>query len=68
MQAAWEELFPFADQRALEQAGELGLPTDPQSLAGIVGGQGFPGLVAALVRVGLVGDQDRIRENARSFD
>lgn len=33
VQVAWDELFPFADRRALEGAGKLGLPEDPEALA-----------------------------------
>ena len=35
-QIAWDELFPFADQRALEAAGRLGLEVDPEKLAACV--------------------------------
>lgn len=64
-QAAWEELFPFADKRALDEAEKLGLGDDAKSLARLVGKKDFPKLVAALVRVGLEGDHDEVLEAAK---
>lgn len=61
VQALWEELFPFVDERARQGAERLGLPTDPQDLAGLVDARDFPRLVAALVRVELEGDHKQIR-------
>ena len=54
-QAVWPELVPFFDDRGLERAGELGLPTDPGALADTVGGDpgGVARLSAALVRSAL---------------
>ncbi len=63
-QAAWDELFPFADRRALQGAKNLGLEDDPSSLARLVGDHDFPRLVAALVRVELEGDHDEVLEEA----
>lgn len=63
-QAAWDELFPFADRRALQGAKNLGLEDDPSSLARLVGNHDFPRLVAALVRVELEGDHDEVLEEA----
>jgi hypothetical protein len=53
VQAVWPELRPYFDERALAQAGELGLPTDPKRLAGLVNGADVARLAAALVRSGL---------------
>ena len=51
-QLAWPELFPFADDKALASAKQLGLPADAHKLASLVRGrQDFVRLVSALVRV-----------------
>ena len=52
-QAVWEELFPFADRKALQGAKELGLPTEAGQLSSLVAPRDFPRLVAALVRMQL---------------
>ncbi len=64
VQAAWEEVAPFADERALDAAEELGLPEDPVKLAELVSADDFPRLTAALVRVRLEKDFDAVREAA----
>lgn len=56
VQGAWDELYPFADDRVLGTARELGLPADATGLAELASRQDFPRLVAALVRVGLERD------------
>jgi hypothetical protein len=61
-QAAWPELYPFADRLALETAQTLGLPHTPESLAQIVDRADFPRLVTALVRTKLAGDAERTRQ------
>jgi endonuclease III len=68
VQVAWEELRPFADRRALDAAGKLGLPTDARALQRLVGNDAreFARLVAALVRVRLDRDVDAVRELASS--
>lgn len=53
VQDAWDELYPFADKKALKAAGKLGLPDDPEELAKLVPKGDFTRLVAALVRVDL---------------
>lgn len=65
VQVAWIELHPFADQRALEGAKKLGLEADASSLARLVSKKDFPSLVAALVRVGLEKDHERVLKEAR---
>lgn len=65
VQVAWEELFPFADERARQNAKDLGLPGDPNVLLEIAGKEDFPKLVAALVRVGLAGDEEQVLEEAQ---
>jgi hypothetical protein len=64
VQVAWEELRPFADRRALDAAGRLGLPTDAAKLSSLVGENDYPRLVPAIVRVELDGDYDAVRAAA----
>jgi hypothetical protein len=59
-QVAWEELFPFADRRALRAAAKLGLGRDARSLARGRDPQTFARLVAGLVRTDLAGDHDEV--------
>lgn len=63
-QAAWEELHPFADPKALEAARRLGLGTSPEALARLVPKREFPRLVAGLVRCALEKGYDEVRESA----
>lgn len=64
-QAAWEELRPFADRRALEAAGHLGLPDEAGALSRLVPEIEITRLVAALVRLSLSKDYDDIESLAR---
>lgn len=52
-QAVWPELRPYLDRKALDGARLLGLPADPDRLAGLVSGDELAVLAAALVRVAL---------------
>ncbi|QGN48769.1 hypothetical protein ACN26Y_22360 [Micromonospora sp. WMMD558] len=52
-QAVWPDLRPYADRRALSGARRLGLPHDPERLAGLVDDGDFGRLASALVRVAL---------------
>jgi endonuclease III len=61
-QTAWDELFPFADSRALDTASILGLPKKAGDLAKLVKKDEFPRLVAALVRARLQGEIDALQE------
>jgi len=65
-QAAWEELRPFADRRALDAARRLDLGGDAKALARLAKGRDLDRLVAALVRTELANDYEKIREAARS--
>jgi endonuclease III len=65
-QVVWEELFPFADRRALDAARQLGLPADARKLAGNDDPRTFARLVTALVRARLAKDYDAVLEAARS--
>lgn len=53
LQVAWQELYPFADRKALRTAALLGLPSDAEGLAQLVPHHELARLVAALVRVSL---------------
>jgi endonuclease III len=67
-QVAWEELFPFVDKRAQQNAQELGLPSDAQSLLELAGKEDFPRLVSALVRAGLAGRLDELLEELKKTE
>jgi hypothetical protein len=61
VQAVWTEVFPFADQRALAVAEQLGLPGEATALTRHVAEPAaFATLVAALVRSGLAHDEQAI--------
>jgi hypothetical protein len=57
-QAVWDELYPFADARALDAAARLDLGRNAEALSRAVPQDDFPRLVAALVRTALTGDFD----------
>jgi endonuclease III len=61
-QAVWPELRPFADAAALRVADELGLGRTPQALAGLAGSDELSRTTAALVRCGLAGDVEVVRD------
>lgn len=61
-QDCWDELYPFADKKALAAAADLGLGTDAKALASHVDRKDFTRFVAALVRSSLAGDQKEIAQ------
>ncbi|MFP4002242.1 MAG: hypothetical protein ACLFV8_00600 [Alphaproteobacteria bacterium] len=63
-QTAWEELYPFADKKALSAAGRLDLPGSADGLAALAGKKDFARLVAALVRTSLSRDYEDVRRRA----
>ncbi|OGS36723.1 MAG: hypothetical protein A2293_10305 [Elusimicrobia bacterium RIFOXYB2_FULL_49_7] len=63
VQGVWEEDYPFADERALKAARRLGLPETTDELARLVQFSEFPRLVAALVRVDLEDDYERVKQS-----
>ena len=65
VQLAWDELYPFADGRALRAAERLGLEGDAKALAKHTPRQEFPRLVAALIRTGLAKDFDGVLGHAK---
>lgn len=64
VQVAWDELYPFADKKALKAARRLGLPGTAEELAKLVSKQDFPRLLAALVRTDIGHDYEEVREKA----
>jgi hypothetical protein len=65
-QAAWGELVPFADRRALDAARRLKLGGDAKALQRQADGPAdFVRLMAALVRTELADDYDAVRKAAR---
>lgn len=63
-QLAWDELYPFADARALETARRLGLDADAAALSALVKRRDLPRLLAGLVRVGLEHEEDEVLRRA----
>lgn len=67
VQVVWDEMFPFAGDRALRCAARLGLGDDVRALRRNTDDpRHFTTLVAALVRCDLAGDHDAVLESARS--
>jgi hypothetical protein len=64
VQRSWTELYPFADRRALEAAGRLGLGGDGRALTRLVQGDDYVRLVSGLVRVDLDDGYDDVRAQA----
>jgi hypothetical protein len=64
VQIVWDELYPFADRKALATAGELGIIDEAAALARLVPRREFPRLVAALTRTGLAKDYAGVLEQA----
>jgi hypothetical protein len=54
VQLVWDELYPYADERVLEAAERLGLPSTARALSELTSRESFPRLVAALAHVGRV--------------
>lgn len=61
VQGAWDEVFPYADDRVRRAAGRLGLGSSPKALATLVARADFARLTSALVRVDLGDDYDEVR-------
>lgn len=62
IQAVWEEVFPYADQRVLKAAKHLDLGSSAEDLSKLVSRKDFPKLVAALVHVELEKKYDEVLE------
>ncbi len=65
IQLAWDEVYPYADDRILQVAARLGLPDDTPGLAKLSRRRDFPRLVAALMRVHLQKAYDEFERRAR---
>ncbi|NBE79460.1 hypothetical protein [Micromonospora rubida] len=63
-QQVWPDVRPYADRRTLAGAERLGLPANPDGLAGLVGGGDFGRFASALVRVAL--DEESAGEVTRA--
>ncbi|HWB72216.1 MAG TPA: Rho termination factor N-terminal domain-containing protein [Egibacteraceae bacterium] len=61
VQVAWEELYPFADDRVLGAAKRLGLGSSVDDLTGVVDRADFARLVGALTRVHVDDRYDEVR-------
>jgi len=61
VQTAWPTLQPYADDRVLATARELGLPHTPRGLADAAGTEDLAVLGAALVRCERAGDAEELR-------
>lgn len=64
VQVVWAELHPFADDRVLAAARELGLGSDARALSGLVERGEFARLAAALIRVELADGYAQVRADA----
>jgi hypothetical protein len=64
VQLVWDELYPFADERALDASRRLGLESAAPALARRVPRQEFPRLVAALIRTRLAKDFEGVLQQA----
>lgn len=65
-QLAWDELYPFADKKALKGAEALGLDVDAKALSRLAPDRrDFPRLLAGLARVAAKGGAEEIRLTAR---
>jgi hypothetical protein len=53
VQDVWTELRPYLDKKAVDGARKVGLPSSPESLAGLVPAAQVPRLAAALIRASL---------------
>ena len=65
-QTAWDELYPFLDDKAQDAAKKLDLPTDAEALVKLSDRSEFPKLVAALVRVDLDDAYDQVANTAKA--
>lgn len=63
-QLAWDELYPFADRKALEGAAALGLGDDAKALARLVARRDLPRLLSGLVRAKLDRTVEKVLDEA----
>jgi hypothetical protein len=67
VQLVWNELYPFADAKAMQAARRLGLGDDVHQIAHLVDRADFNRLLAALVRVSLSGGYQKIKAQAQAL-
>lgn len=63
VQVVWDELYPFADRKALAVGKKIGLGDDAKSLGRLVTRRDLPRLLSGLVRLGLSGKTDDFRRH-----
>lgn len=61
-QLAWSDIYPFADKKALQAAGKVGLPENVNKISELVSRKKLPDLLAALIRIDLEGDYNLEKE------
>lgn len=64
VQTAWDEFYPFADEKARDAAVKLDLPEEPEALAGLVDKSDFPTLVTAMIRADLNDETETAKDEA----
>ncbi|MCT7373641.1 hypothetical protein [Chelativorans salis] len=64
VQSAWDELYPFADKKALDAAKKVGLPASADGLSQLVSRRDLPRLLSALVHVTLAKKVEEVRQAA----
>lgn len=64
VQIAWDEVYPFADTKALQAAQSIGLPDDADALSKLVAKKDFPRLLSGLVRMSLAHDEEDVKKAA----
>lgn len=62
VQAAWDEVFPFTDKRALKAAGRLKLGRDAEALARHVSRKDYTRFIAGLVRIDMMKAYDEVEQ------
>ena len=62
VQIAWDELYPFADKRALSAAESVGLGNSAGDIAGLVSKAKFPTLLTALLKADLDDGLDAVAD------
>lgn len=64
VQIAWDEVYPFADTKALQAAQSIGLPDAADALSKLVAKKDFPRLLSGLVRMSLAHDEEDVKKAA----
>lgn len=64
VQAAWEEVYPYADPKVIDSAARLGLPDNPHELAELVPRNKFAHFAAGLIRIAIGKHYDEVKTAA----